>query len=58
MSERLKMLENLLEEFYELEKAKPPFDPTNPLSKIVEQIDVANLEIVKIIQEEIEKELK
>ena len=58
MSERLKMLENLLEEFYELEKAKSSFDPTNPLSKIVEQMDVANLEIVKIIQEEIEKELK
>jgi hypothetical protein len=59
---RLEQLENLLEEFYELKRNQTKIVPTNPgeekLLIISNQMDIASIEIVKIIKEEIEKELK
>jgi hypothetical protein len=59
---RLEQLENLLEGFYELKRNRTKIVPTNPFEEklliISNQMDIADIEIIKIIKEEIEKELK
>jgi len=56
MSERIKILENLLVELNEIRKNRLPLDSTNPLSKICEELSIADIEIEKIIKLEIKKE--
>jgi hypothetical protein len=60
MNDRIKQLEDLLEDFYELGRTKTTMVPTNPFEEklliISDQMDIANIEIVKIIKAEIKAE--
>jgi hypothetical protein len=60
MNNRIEQLEGLLEEFYELERTRTKLVPTNPFEEklliISVQMDIADIEIIKIIKAEIETE--